>query len=479
MSIGNQLSGGQCALRCARGATLRLPAATLPKEQSVVRGCVVVGREPEAVAELRRALGERLATYRKLRNLTQDQLARRVHHDRTTVVRAESGQRGKDSAFWGRVDRELGAEGVLLAAFDKLEQAKAEHARQSRAAELAAQQRMVERWRRQAEQPSGPGAADDFPGSARTTAADLAAIQAMASAFQMADRQVGGGHLYRTVWGYLRSEVSPRLVEPAPGPVGVDLFAAAASLTELAGWMAHDDGRDDQARQHLGQAYRLASTAGRPALAANVCASMSHLAGQLGKARDAVRIAEVGLQHARRGPARARLTARLHVMRARGLAMQGDRGACLTALNRSERALALVPNDEPARWVSPFDEGSLAGEAALCWRQLGELAEAQRQALRVLELRAADHVRSRAFGQITLARVLVDAGHVEDAAALGREVCATAGSLTSARVLSRLSGLDKALRPYGSLPEVGAFQAECSSLRSDQVVTDEGAAWPV
>lgn len=278
---------------------------------------------------------------------------------------------------------------------------------------------------------------------------------------------------------YLRDEVSPHLFDPVGDQFGADLFAAAASLTEIAGWMAHDGGNDQRARQHFGQAYRLAATVNHTALAANVCASMSHLAGQLGEPREAVRIAEVGLRHAARSQARQRQTARLLVLRARGHAMQDQARDCLLALRQAEQALGRVRGDEPVQWISPFDEGALASEAALCLRRLGKLSDAERHARRVLTVRVGDRVRSRAFGQITLARILLDAGQVDEAGALGMKACTVAMSLTSARVLARLRELNEALQPYASVPEVRDFLTHFADLESRQGLHNEDTTWPV
>lgn len=127
-----------------------------------------------------------------------------------------------------------------------------------------------------------------LPAVAKTAAStEVTTFLAMSAAFQTADRQVGGGILYPTVVRYLNTDVAPRLLD-TNGANSAAIFAAASSLTEIAGWMAHDTGQDDKARQHFDKAFRLASAAGHDALAGNVCASLSHLAGQLGQPSDAV-----------------------------------------------------------------------------------------------------------------------------------------------------------------------------------------------
>ena len=309
---------------------------------------------------------------------------------------------------------------------------------------------------------------------------DVVAIRAMSEAFRTADRQVGGGRLYPTVLQYLHAEIAPRLLD-GPDDPGPALFAAAASVTEIAGWMAHDGGQDRAARAHLGRAYRLATAAEYPALAGNVCASLSHLAGQVGEPAEAVRIADVGLDRTRRAPAAGALTARLYTMRARGLAMHGQARAATTARDAAERTLAAVPDGEPTPdWVAPFDAGSLASEAALVFRALGALAEAERQAAHVVALRDGDRVRARAFGQLTLARVLVDAGRLDEAAALGLAVCAVIPTLSSARVRARLDRLAVALRPHRAVAEVSGF-LDCLDLLlpPGAQTAASGPAWPV
>jgi hypothetical protein len=60
--------------------------------------------------------------------------------------------------------------------------------------------------------------------------------------------------------------------------------------------------------------------------------------------------------------------------------MRGDATGCRAALCEAERALDAARNESPAEWLAEFDAGSLASEAALCRRQLGDLREAERQA---------------------------------------------------------------------------------------------------
>ena len=156
--------------------------------------------------------------------------------------------------------------------------------------------------------------------------------------------------------------------------------------------------------------------------------------------------------------------------------MRGDSRGCVAALGEAERTLTRVGDERPAEWIAGFDEGSLAGETALCLRQLGDLCEAQRHAERVIELRSGDRVRSRAFGQLTLAGVFADAGRPDEAAVIGLAVCDLMPSLTSARVRVRLDQLGNALQCHSSLSDVATFLACLAALNASE---QEASRWPV
>jgi transcriptional regulator with XRE-family HTH domain len=105
-----------------------------------------MAREPEAIAELRRALGERLATFRQAAELTQVQLAQALSYDRTTVAHIEKGRSRGDEQFWITADKVCRADGALLASFNEFEAAKAEYEHQVRSAELARYRAKIDEW---------------------------------------------------------------------------------------------------------------------------------------------------------------------------------------------------------------------------------------------------------------------------------------------------------------------------------------------
>jgi hypothetical protein len=256
---------------------------------------------------------------------------------------------------------------------------------------------------------------------------------------------VGGALLYATVVRYLQAEVGPRLFGSVRDEGGPAVFCAAEALTDMAGWMAHDAGHDGLAEQHFARARDLAMIGGDHELEGHILASMSHLALQLGRLDAAVGFARAGRTALSRGPRSPALEARLYSMEARGLAARRDAGECDRLLGRAEAVLGSAPVGTPSAWSIPFDEGSLAGEAAQCLRQLGLLMRARQQAERVIALRPGDRARSRAFAQLTLAGVLAEQGDRDAACAIGHEVLCAVGALGSARVVKELQALRRLL----------------------------------
>ncbi|MCT9931454.1 hypothetical protein N5079_14635 [Planotetraspora sp. A-T 1434] len=275
------------------------------------------------------------------------------------------------------------------------------------------------------------------------------------TAFRGADRRVGGGHLYATVVGYLERDMAPRLFGGADGPTAV---VAAAALTEMAGWMAHDAGRDDTAGRHFSRALDLVAVGGDRQLEAHILGSMSHLAQHRGRATDAVRLARRGTEMLRSTrTSAAAMEARLLTMAARSFASLGDSTQCASLLLQAERTLER--EQRPSPWIGPFDEGSLALDAARSMLALGRLGEARQQSDRAVALRSGDRTRSRALAQLVLAKVLLAEGSPEEACGVTKSVIDDTCSLSSLVVTRQLADLQVLLAAYRGEEIVADFLA--------------------
>ena len=262
--------------------------------------------------------------------------------------------------------------------------------------------------------------------------------------------------MYATVVKYLHTEIAPRLFGDNADDSRL-LYNRAAALTEMAGWMAHDAGLDGRAQQHFSRSLDLVKVGGDRQLGAHILGSMSHLAHHLDQPEQAIQFARRGYETLACGPQQPELEARLFAMQARGFATLREVRACTYLLHRAEKALTLSSAMPRSPWVSHFDEGSLASEAARCMRQLGDGSEAQRQAGRIIELRASDRTRSRAFGQLILCTVLIDRVQLDEACALAREVLHATQSLSSFLVIQELRNLRRLLQPHHAGKVVADF----------------------
>lgn len=273
--------------------------------------------------------------------------------------------------------------------------------------------------------------------------------------FRLADRQLGGGHVYRSVVHYLNTVVAPSLFSAADHREdGEVAFGAAVVLTEMAAWMAHDVGRDDLASGHFDRALRLAQSLTDVTAGANVLVGMSHLALQTEQVSAAAGLARNGLARLAAGPRVPALSARLRAMEARALARLNEGREAQRALDAAREAMALARSVPASQWVAPFDEAALASEAASALLDLGALDAAAQEAERALTLRDASRVRSRAFGQVTLARVLLAQEQVDAACQVGMELLNAGQSVTSLRLSSQLDSLQTEFGQYRQVPEV-------------------------
>jgi len=298
-------------------------------------------------------------------------------------------------------------------------------------------------------------------------------------AFRTADLQAGGGHLYASVVRYLQADMAPRLFGTDAGASNPALFTAAAGLTEMAGWMAHDAGRDASAKRHFGRALALVQVGGDNQLTAHILGSMSHLASYLGAPDEAVALARQGQAVLHAGPANPALEARMLALEARGIAGKdpADPAECARLLLRAERALEDTAAAAVSTWVSHFDEGSLASETTRCLRQLGDLEQARQQAERIISLRPSHRTRSRAFGQLALASVLIAQRKPDQAVGIAADVLSATQSLGSYLVINQLIQLQRQLEPYSGNAVVAEFldclhDAVCDRLAFYQLTVE-------
>ncbi|MGP4113856.1 transcriptional regulator [Streptomyces sp. 4N509B] len=299
----------------------------------------------------------------------------------------------------------------------------------------------------------------------RVGASDVATVRATIVALVDLDRRWGSGHVRPLVVHYLNTVLSGLLSGAYREPVGRELYAAAARLTELAGYMAVDSGLPGLAQRYYIQALRLAQAAGDRGFGGYVLAAgMSHLAAELGNPREVIQLARAA-QEGTRGRVPPRAEALFLAAEARGHAQLGDKescrraaGAALGAMERAAGAAGGSDGEEPA-WIRHFDTAYLADELAHCHRDLGQGQAAQRRAAEALAGHPQGRARRRAIGLLVMATGQLQEGELDHACHTAGEAASLLTGLRSGRGAEYFADFTSRLAPHEGEPVVRDFTA--------------------
>jgi hypothetical protein len=296
----------------------------------------------------------------------------------------------------------------------------------------------------------------------RVGQADVEAIREVTQTFLRLDNLFGGGRARPTVVRYLYDEVTPLLRSGNySDAVGRNLFAAAAELTRLAGWMAYDLEQHGLAQRYLIQALRLAGEAEDHALGGEILAGMSHQAVYVGQPDDALDLARAAQASADKAALPVLLAESL-IMEAHAHAMNKDAAACGRALNAAEHAFARSSKDIPA-WLGYFDEAYMAAKFGHCFRELGDGTQAEYFARRSLDM-VDGYTRGRTFNVILLANSHLQQREPDQACASGDQALDLATGLNSARTVRYMRDLRRRMTAFAGQPVVREFQARAHEL---------------
>lgn len=328
-----------------------------------------MAREPDTIAERRRALGAQLAAFRQAADLTQGQLAKAAFCDRTTVTHIEKGRARADERFWHTCDDTVGADGVLLAAFHDLVAAKQDHEQHQQEARLAEARARAEQITANGHAPSptpaGAGHVELLDGhgpSLRLDGSYVATLHSRIRELIDLDVQFGGDQSSGVALQLFRSvhrKLGASQCDPA---VERDLYAAAGELGEVAGWLLYDAGEHDLVRRINHEALHLSRLAGDRSMELLILQNMSMHAGHLGRPSEALRTARMVLEANTLSP---RLEALFRTREARALALGGDDAAAERTFRRA-RSLYLdgVRDADPA-WAWWINDQELAWHEAM------------------------------------------------------------------------------------------------------------------
>ncbi|WP_285623515.1 tetratricopeptide repeat protein [Kineosporia sp. NBRC 101677] len=287
---------------------------------------------------------------------------------------------------------------------------------------------------------------------------DVEAVQETVSFFSRVDHRRGGGHARTAVLQYLTSDVSAFLHGRfADDEVRRQMFAAAAELACLAGWMSYDDAEHATAQWAGSIAVKLAAEAGDAPLTGFALRAMSRQVLDLGQPDRSLDLAAAAVSGARYQRAVPRERALLSMGQARALAVAGDRPAAMVALRQAEAELASASASdvEPDR-VFFVSQASLAHQSGCVLRDLGDLRGAQDAFERSVQSRQRSRFpRAHAITLGDLGDVQARLGRHDDAVATWSQALDAMSGVRSARTRAiarriRVMTASKPVRVAGS-----------------------------
>lgn len=215
--------------------------------------------------------------------------------------------------------------------------------------------------------------------STRVGMAEIHAIQAVTDAFSRLDEVRGGGVGATAVAEFLATDVAALLrARFADSDVRAEAFSAASELAYLAGFKAHDAGKDGVAQRYYLSALRLAEESGMPGQAGFAQRILALHSLDVRQPQYAVPLAEEAA-----GSARGRVSKSTQVLfdvaTARCHAETGDFRAARAALAQAEPWIDSDVTDRP-RWAALFcpNQASTARQASKAFTAIGDLTEAER-----------------------------------------------------------------------------------------------------
>jgi hypothetical protein len=283
------------------------------------------------------------------------------------------------------------------------------------------------------------------------------AIETMTAQLRRMDDQFGGG----TVLDLVRAQVlhvrNLLVNHTYTEGIGTRLYAAAAELLRLGGWLSFDAGQQSEAQRYWLAALRAAHASGDRAIGANVLGFMSCQAKDIDLYSEAVKLAEA----ARQGypGSSPRVSAILNMRAAQAYAHTHEVRECRAAMDTAYEALKATPSEagDPV-WAYWLDEAQVNEQIGYCYTQLEDWERACNHIRLALRLQADPDTREGALRQALLAVTHARQGDPEQACHVAsKAVDILARDVDSDRCVRHVRRVQQALVPYKRLPPVTEF----------------------
>ncbi len=270
------------------------------------------------------------------------------------------------------------------------------------------------------------------------------------------DNQYGGGGVYELALRALK-RLRRLLHQGSYGPsTGEALHTLAKELTGHVGWLAFECGWPAEARYWWLEAAHTARLNDDNRQLVATLRSMSHQASELGRAKEAIELAQAA-QQAAKPWGTPRLQSLLLAREARGQAQTGDGRATWQAFHHAHTLLGSGRHDEDPYWLAFWDEADLAACEMRAALHLGELAIAERSSRTALATVRPEYPRNRASYLVSRTLVLVRQRSIEEAVTTATQAVVATSEISSSRVTARIGQVWTALARYSDQPTVAEF----------------------
>ncbi|SBW21600.1 helix-turn-helix domain-containing protein [Protofrankia symbiont of Coriaria ruscifolia] len=282
--------------------------------------------------------------------------------------------------------------------------------------------------------PTPPPDAVDAP--ARIGTADVAMYRRHLGYLYELDNTYGGGAAYRLTVAAVNQMRRALQTSSHTPDVGDALTRVLGEATEHAGWLAHDAGREQDARYWWLEALHAAQTADDDDVSTVAFASMSLAASTVGTPRDVVNLARAAQRCAatRNTP---RLRSLLLAREAVGRAAQREPKAAWSALAKADNLIGTESDADPY-WLEFWGQADLACHRMKAAEILGDIDTAVTAAGEAVTAVDPRFARNHAAYLASHGRVLATAGRPDEAMEVtGQAILRTAG-VDSARIRSHI-----------------------------------------
>jgi transcriptional regulator with XRE-family HTH domain/tetratricopeptide (TPR) repeat protein len=400
-----------------------------------------------------------LTAARKAAGLTQEQLARGLNIETSTVARWEQGRHLPQPYLWPKLARALGITRAQLQHLlgnedgQQLDQAAPVSIPQQQSLDDMHRRTFV-KWGVTTTAAAGLGV------SAGNSAGmgDVRRLQLTVSRLHNLDQQHGGDALWQSA--AVQANEGIHLLEGGgySDAVGTALLTVIGQLHICAGWLSFDAGQHELARTYFTEALAMSGQVNDPYIETRALANLALQSNALKRPREAQRYAG-GAQHAAttRSP-RSWLTAVPHLRIAMASSLLRSPRDADRALADARRALEYDGNTATEEWssfLSPLEVDAVEATCALESQQPRRAAQLLEQAIAGYSARCARNV---ALYRVRLARAYFDMGAVDGAALAGTEALRDlSGEVASWRVADELATVADRLKKYQRVEGVEHF----------------------